>query len=61
MKETYFQGRAYCPNIYNVIPDILQIFVAANKASLSNFQDEKLTKTIHTEVLFNLSPTKKGM
>ena len=44
-----------------LIPDILQIFVAANKASLSNFQDEKLTKTIHTEVLFNLSPTKKGM
>ena len=44
-----------------LIPDILQIFVAANKASLSNFQGEKLTKTIHTEVLFNLSPTKKGM
>ena len=35
-----------------LIPDIFQIFVAANK-------DEKLTKTIHTEVLFNLSPTKK--
>ena len=42
-----------------LIPDILQIFVAANKASLSNVQGEKLTKTIHTEVLFNLSPTKK--
>ena len=42
-----------------LIPDILQIFVAANRASLSNFQNEKLTKTIHTEVLFNLSPTKK--
>ena len=41
-----------------LIPDILQIFVAANKASLSNFTNEKVTKTIYTEVLFNLSPTK---
>ena len=44
-----------------LIPDILQIFVAANKASLSNYTNEKVTKTIYTEVLFNLSPTKKGM
>ena len=43
-----------------LIPDILQIFVAANIASLSNFHGKKCTKTIHTEVLYNLSPRKKG-
>ena len=37
-----------------LIPDLLQIFVAANKASIG----KKLTKTIHTEVLYNLSPSK---
>ena len=43
-----------------LIPNILQIFVAANIASLSNFQGKKLTRTIHTEVLYNLSPSKKS-
>jgi len=42
-----------------LIPDVLQIFVAANIASLSNVQGTKSTKTIHTEVLYNLSPRKK--
>merc|ERR1712020_403206 len=42
-----------------LIPDVLQIFVAANIASLSNMHGKKCTKTIHTEVLYNLSPRKK--
>ena len=43
----------------SLIPDVLQLYVAANKSALSESKGSKLTKTIHTEVLYNLSPTKK--
>ena len=42
-----------------LIPDILQIFVAANKAAKSRQNGKALTKTVHTELIYNLSPTKK--
>ena len=42
-----------------LIPDILQIFVAANKAAKSRQKGKALTKTVHTELIYNLSPTKK--
>ena len=41
-----------------LIPDLFQIYVAANKACLSDSYGKKLTRTIHTEVLYNLSPSK---
>ena len=42
-----------------LIPDVLQVFVAANKAAKSYQNGKSLTKTVHTEVLYNLSPTRK--
>jgi len=42
-----------------LVPDILQIFVAANKAAKSRQNGKTLTKTVHTELIYNLSPTKK--
>ena len=43
-----------------LIPDILQVFVAANKAAHSHQKGKKFckTRTVHTELLYNLSPTK---
>ena len=41
-----------------LVPDLFQIYVAANKACLSDSNGKKLTRTIHTEVLYNLSPSK---
>ena len=41
-----------------LVPDLFQIYVAANKAWLSDSNGKKLTRTIHTEVLYNLSPSK---
>ena len=43
-----------------LIPDVLQVFVAANKAAQSHLKGKKFCKTrrVHTELLYNLSPTK---
>jgi EKC/KEOPS complex subunit CGI121/TPRKB len=42
----------------SLIANDLHIFVAANKAALSEIRGKRLTRTIHTEVLYNLSPSK---
>ena len=42
-----------------LIPNVLQVFVAANKAAFSHQNGKNLTKTVHTELLYNLSPTRK--
>ena len=42
-----------------VVPNHLQLFVAANKACLNEKRGKMLTKTVHTEVLYYLSPTRK--
>ena len=42
-----------------LIPDVYQVIVAANKAVLADKNGKKLTKTVHTEVLYNCSPTTK--
>ncbi|CAG9863897.1 unnamed protein product [Phyllotreta striolata] len=56
IKEQLIQGEFKCSMIKpSLILDPFQIAVAANKALLN----EKLTtKTVYTEILFNLSPTK---
>lgn len=41
-----------------LIPSVMQIFVAADKAALSDKLGKRRTRTIHTELLFNLSPSK---
>lgn len=42
----------------SLIIDPMQVVIAANKAAVARQQGSLITKTVHTEILFNLSITK---
>jgi len=57
LKARVLAGSLDCSLINpSLVPDILVLAVAANKAALSKSRDSMKTRNINTEVLHNLSP-----
>ncbi|XP_075234931.1 EKC/KEOPS complex subunit TPRKB-like [Lycorma delicatula] len=59
VKKSVINGDLKCALINpKYIIDVFQIAVAANRAIVTQNTDKLLTKTIYTEIIYNLSPSK---
>lgn len=59
IREKLMKGQLPCCILKaKLIYDPFQVAVAANKATLSSSRGKMTTKTLYTEVLFNISPSK---
>lgn len=59
LRQDIINGKLACCIVKpNLILDPFQIVIAANKASVAQNQQSLITKTVYSEILFNLSPTK---